>query len=180
MVLLRRVGVERCSAGVSQWVHGSDRTHNPSASCVVFIPPRHTNTYPTPSLPQQIFIATPDGQGGYSIPDEPLAWSSPGATLGVKFDQGGNLYIANAPLGLLQVRVTVCCFVVLLGWMATCKACHTQTRRSGVHAPTCVAVVNIAPSHTLPAHSLLCTHAVPCRVLCAVSHAVCHLTSRSL
>jgi hypothetical protein len=51
----------------------------------------------------QIFIATPDGSGGYSIPKEPLAWSSPGATLGVKFDGAGNLYIANAPLGLLQV-----------------------------------------------------------------------------
>lgn len=63
--------------------------------------PLSTNT--TPILLSQIFIATPDGAGGYSIPDEPLAWSSPGATLGVKFDWAGNLYIANAPLGLLQV-----------------------------------------------------------------------------
>jgi hypothetical protein len=51
----------------------------------------------------QIYIARPDGGGGYSVPAEPLAWSSPGATLGIKFDLAGNLYIANAPLGLLQV-----------------------------------------------------------------------------
>eukprot|EP00878_Enallax_costatus_P020231 GHUV01021380.1.p1 GENE.GHUV01021380.1~~GHUV01021380.1.p1 ORF type:complete len:200 (+),score=43.14 GHUV01021380.1:139-738(+) len=51
----------------------------------------------------KIFIATPDGKGGYSIPQEPLAHSYPGRTLGVKFDEQGNLYIANAPLGLLQL-----------------------------------------------------------------------------
>lgn len=52
----------------------------------------------------QIFIAAVDSQGGYVVPDEPLAWSSPGATLGVRFDMAGSLYICNAPLGLLQVR----------------------------------------------------------------------------
>jgi hypothetical protein len=64
----------------------------------------HHEAQNSTSLLLQIFIATPDGAGGYSIPEEPLAWSSPGATLGVKFDLAGNLYIANAPLGLLQVR----------------------------------------------------------------------------
>ena len=64
---------------------------------------------PAPSfLPQslhalQIFIAAVDSSGNYVVPDEPLAWSSPGATLGVKFDMAGSLYICNAPLGLLQV-----------------------------------------------------------------------------
>ncbi|WIA21898.1 hypothetical protein OEZ85_004268 [Tetradesmus obliquus] len=51
----------------------------------------------------KIFIATPDGRGGYSIPKEPLAYSSPGRTLGVKFDADGDLYMANSPLGLLQL-----------------------------------------------------------------------------
>eukprot|EP00882_Tetradesmus_deserticola_P006802 GHRQ01007162.1.p1 GENE.GHRQ01007162.1~~GHRQ01007162.1.p1 ORF type:complete len:400 (+),score=115.27 GHRQ01007162.1:158-1357(+) len=51
----------------------------------------------------KIFIATPDGRGDYSIPLEPLAYSSPGRTLGVKFDADGNLYMANSPLGLLQL-----------------------------------------------------------------------------
>lgn len=51
----------------------------------------------------QIFVATPDGSGGYSVPDEPLAWSSPGRTLGVKWGPDGSLYMANAPLGLLQL-----------------------------------------------------------------------------
>jgi hypothetical protein len=51
----------------------------------------------------QIFIATPDGRVGYTIPREPLAYSSPGRTLGVKFDVDGNLYMANSPLGLLQL-----------------------------------------------------------------------------
>jgi len=37
----------------------------------------------------QIFIADPDGQGGFTVPKEPLAWSSPGRTLGAKFDAGG-------------------------------------------------------------------------------------------
>ncbi|KAF8057272.1 OXSR1 [Scenedesmus sp. PABB004] len=51
----------------------------------------------------QIFIATPDGAGGYALPDEPLAYSSPGRTLGAAFDAAGDLYIANSPLGLLQL-----------------------------------------------------------------------------
>lgn len=51
----------------------------------------------------RIYIAPPDGKGGYTVPEEPLAWSSPGATLGVKFDLAGSLYIANSPLGLLQL-----------------------------------------------------------------------------
>jgi len=62
------------------------------------------------SLMLQIYIATPDGQGGYSLPEEPLAWSSPGRTLGVQFDLGADLVIANAPLGLLQVRWQPCCY----------------------------------------------------------------------
>jgi hypothetical protein len=49
----------------------------------------------------QIFIATPDGQGNYAA--SPLAWASPGRSLGVKFDANGDLLIANAPLGLLQL-----------------------------------------------------------------------------
>eukprot|EP00879_Flechtneria_rotunda_P017206 GHRR01018025.1.p1 GENE.GHRR01018025.1~~GHRR01018025.1.p1 ORF type:complete len:385 (+),score=107.69 GHRR01018025.1:394-1548(+) len=51
----------------------------------------------------KIFIAEPDGKGGYNLPPEPLAYSSPGRPLGVKFDAEGNLYIANSPLGLLQL-----------------------------------------------------------------------------
>jgi hypothetical protein len=51
----------------------------------------------------QIFIAMPDGQGGYAVTPQPLAWASPGRSLGVKFDSNGDLLIANAPLGLLQL-----------------------------------------------------------------------------
>lgn len=51
----------------------------------------------------KIFLGMPDGKGGYSIPQEPLAHSYPGRTLGVKFDAEGSLYMANAPLGLLKL-----------------------------------------------------------------------------
>lgn len=51
----------------------------------------------------RVYIATPDGAGGYELPAEPLAWSSPGRTLGAAFDADGSLYMANAPLGLLKL-----------------------------------------------------------------------------
>jgi hypothetical protein len=51
----------------------------------------------------QIFIATPDDHHGYAVTPQPLAWASPGRVLGAKFDANGDLLIANAPLGLLQL-----------------------------------------------------------------------------
>lgn len=51
----------------------------------------------------QIFMAEPDNQGGYAVTPHPLPWASPGRSLGAKFDANGDLLIANAPLGLLQL-----------------------------------------------------------------------------
>jgi sugar lactone lactonase YvrE len=53
----------------------------------------------------QIFIATPDGAGGYTPSPEPVAYASPGRSLGAAWDpQGSSLYIANSPLGLLELE----------------------------------------------------------------------------
>lgn len=64
-------------------------------------------TEPLPLLPlrRQVFVAAPDGAGGFSLPAEPVAWSSPGRTLGARWSaDGASLFLCNAPLGLLQLR----------------------------------------------------------------------------
>jgi hypothetical protein len=76
--------------------HLRSLSHSPCGGAAAFFLPKLLD------MPQ-IFIAAVDSSGNYVVPDEPLAWSSPGATLGVKFDMAGSLYICNAPLGLLQV-----------------------------------------------------------------------------
>jgi hypothetical protein len=41
-------------------------------------PTSHRHTCHT----RQVYIAAPDGHGNFSLPEEPLAWSSPGRVLG--------------------------------------------------------------------------------------------------
>jgi hypothetical protein len=126
-------------------------------------------------LSLQIFIAEPDGHGDYSITQEPLAYSSPGRTLGVKFDAEGNLYMANSPLGLLQLVAPgeaalyassttaipwQCCTLLASSAVLVCLRC------SGQKAPTC-STLAVPACRAVPGPVL---HAVCVSPLCLTRH----------